>query len=433
MPAAGYQGDYTDAVTGLVFMNARWYNPANGTFVSSDKVNGSPIPSTMDGDPYAYASGNPLTQIDPTGHGLCFLCGVESVANGIKDANCWLYPYVCNYLGQLDPHPSAATLEPYCIGGASLYECGTGSSLPPPPVYTCLGAERCGSPAPSWYPPPPSAPYPTGQAPPSCSWNCVVGIGVFGTIAFCAQNPELCASVFKPPPPPQNCYAAGECTPPNASNAFKDESHITESKTPDAKNPKDIPKSKTIIQQTPKVTENPKGLTASEGDTTANDASNQTGTGNGADKTGLSRLQKIAANSAIGGGGSVLNDLAHGVHGWQRYLEDWGVGSVLGSFGGMNDTWWWALVSGGGAGSANSAYSQWRTAGTVNPWQTVADGGLSMITAELGWGAGQWKGNFEVPLNQGLKDANSIFVSIQTNLLSNTCDPNNLITNGAAC
>ncbi|HSZ39530.1 MAG TPA: RHS repeat-associated core domain-containing protein [Trebonia sp.] len=64
----GYQGDYTDPTTGLVYMNARWYNPANGSFVSSDTLNGTPIPSTVDGNPYAYADSNPLTDTDPTGH-----------------------------------------------------------------------------------------------------------------------------------------------------------------------------------------------------------------------------------------------------------------------------------------------------------------------------------------------------------------------------
>jgi RHS repeat-associated protein len=57
-------------VTGLVYMNARWYNPATGSFVSSDTLNGTPIPSTVDGNPYAYADGNPVTDIDPTGHSI---------------------------------------------------------------------------------------------------------------------------------------------------------------------------------------------------------------------------------------------------------------------------------------------------------------------------------------------------------------------------
>ena len=67
MPGAGYQGDYTDPATGLVYMNARWYDPATGGFVSSDTAGGTPVPSGVDGNPYAYAGGNPLTGTDPTG------------------------------------------------------------------------------------------------------------------------------------------------------------------------------------------------------------------------------------------------------------------------------------------------------------------------------------------------------------------------------
>ncbi|HEX4831361.1 MAG TPA: RHS repeat-associated core domain-containing protein, partial [Trebonia sp.] len=68
MPQAGYQGDYTDPSTGLVMMGARWYNPATGSFTSNDTIAGSPLPSTADGNPYAYTSGSPLTQADPSGH-----------------------------------------------------------------------------------------------------------------------------------------------------------------------------------------------------------------------------------------------------------------------------------------------------------------------------------------------------------------------------
>jgi RHS repeat-associated protein len=68
MPGLGYQGDYTDPATGLVEMGARWYDPATGSFVSSDTIGGTPVPSTVDGNPYAYADGNPLTNTDPTGH-----------------------------------------------------------------------------------------------------------------------------------------------------------------------------------------------------------------------------------------------------------------------------------------------------------------------------------------------------------------------------
>jgi RHS repeat-associated protein len=68
MPGIGYQGDYTDPTTGLVHMGARWYNPATGAFTTNDTVGGTPIPITLDGNPYAYADGNPITGTDPTGH-----------------------------------------------------------------------------------------------------------------------------------------------------------------------------------------------------------------------------------------------------------------------------------------------------------------------------------------------------------------------------
>jgi RHS repeat-associated protein len=278
MPAAGYQGDYTDPVTGLAYMNARWYNPANGTFVSSDTLNGSPIPSTVDGNPYAYANGNPLTQTDPTGHCSGVLGCIESVGKGIAKVDCALVP-LCSIIdappagGHCDvfgpgcprPQPAPATCDP--VPG-SLFLCQSSAGLPPPPAYP--------------------APNPTQQQP-SCGWKCVVTAGV----GFCALDPEACAgavgAVFAPPPPPpppQNCYAAGTCTPPNASGAFKGEPHITEPKPTDIKDPEHVPGGRVIDEPTPKVRENPAGLTPAEGDTAASDASGQTGSGQGTPSTG---------------------------------------------------------------------------------------------------------------------------------------------------
>ena len=69
MPGTGYQGDYTDSTTGLVHMGARWYDPSTGAFTSTDTINGTPLPITANGSPYAYANANPLTETDPSGHG----------------------------------------------------------------------------------------------------------------------------------------------------------------------------------------------------------------------------------------------------------------------------------------------------------------------------------------------------------------------------
>jgi RHS repeat-associated protein len=281
MPAAGYQGDYTDPSTGLVYMNARWYNPANGTFVSSDTLNGSPVPATVDGNPYAYADGNPLTQTDPTGHcmlgsssdcwgwgciGWMIVCGAQQIIGPSVSDSWGCFVSVCSAPSSPSPSPSPSPAP--CVGVAGLpYMCGPSSSLPAPPAYP--------------------APNPT-QQPPDCGWKCAVGVGV----AFCALDPEACAgavgSVFTPPPPPpppQNCYAAGTCTPPNASDTFKDRPTVTEPKPTDAKNPEHVPGGQVIDEPTPTVAEHPVGEQPAEGNTTGNEASGQNGSGQGNSST----------------------------------------------------------------------------------------------------------------------------------------------------
>jgi RHS repeat-associated protein len=79
MPSLGYQGGYTDPATGLVNMGARWYNPATGGFTAADALGlipatsgavaalGDPLAGGGPG-PYGYATDNPLTSTDLTGH-----------------------------------------------------------------------------------------------------------------------------------------------------------------------------------------------------------------------------------------------------------------------------------------------------------------------------------------------------------------------------
>ncbi|GAA1021244.1 hypothetical protein Aple_059670 [Acrocarpospora pleiomorpha] len=66
-PQLGYQGEWTDADTGATNMHARWYQPGLGGFLSRDTWNLPPIPSGT-ANRYAYANGDPLNQIDPSGH-----------------------------------------------------------------------------------------------------------------------------------------------------------------------------------------------------------------------------------------------------------------------------------------------------------------------------------------------------------------------------
>ena len=61
--AKGFTGQYNDALTGLDYYNARYYDPVAGVFLSADKQQGN-----MQGmNPYAYVNGNPETRSDPSG------------------------------------------------------------------------------------------------------------------------------------------------------------------------------------------------------------------------------------------------------------------------------------------------------------------------------------------------------------------------------
>ena len=58
--AFGYAGEYTDA-NGLIYLRARYYDPATAQFLSVDAL----IDLTQ--APYGYANGNPLQFVDPLG------------------------------------------------------------------------------------------------------------------------------------------------------------------------------------------------------------------------------------------------------------------------------------------------------------------------------------------------------------------------------
>jgi trimeric autotransporter adhesin len=55
-----YAGGYADA-DGLIYLQARYYEPTTGQFLSADPL----VAQTL--QPYSYANGNPVAEIDPTG------------------------------------------------------------------------------------------------------------------------------------------------------------------------------------------------------------------------------------------------------------------------------------------------------------------------------------------------------------------------------
>jgi RHS repeat-associated protein len=57
----GHQIAYTRTKTGLVFLRARWLDPATGVFTSPDPAGHLTL------DSYGYGGGDPLTTTDPLG------------------------------------------------------------------------------------------------------------------------------------------------------------------------------------------------------------------------------------------------------------------------------------------------------------------------------------------------------------------------------
>ena len=64
-----YTGQQVDAQTGLMFYNARWYDPALGRFVSADTIVPNPG-NPQDLNRYAYVRNSPVKYIDPSGYFL---------------------------------------------------------------------------------------------------------------------------------------------------------------------------------------------------------------------------------------------------------------------------------------------------------------------------------------------------------------------------
>jgi RHS repeat-associated protein len=63
----GYTGEQVDASTGLVYLRARYYQSGTGQFLSRDPFPGfTQRPATL--HPYAYVTGNPVNQVDPSGY-----------------------------------------------------------------------------------------------------------------------------------------------------------------------------------------------------------------------------------------------------------------------------------------------------------------------------------------------------------------------------
>jgi RHS repeat-associated protein len=223
MPAAGFQGDYTDPGTGQVDMSARWYSPAAGSFTAADMIGGSPVPAVMDGNPYAYGDGSPLTATDPTGHCDPVSCldeGVDDLVNAGETAADYSYESLVTYAEPLADglgvvfSPEIAVVGAATAGISALmwaYPESTASGCQDV-ICTAAGGGEFGDPQLVGGPALATVPGGPGGSPgPGCMGYCVP------------------AAPPPPPPPPQDCYAgpAPTCVPPSEQTPAWESKYVT--------------------------------------------------------------------------------------------------------------------------------------------------------------------------------------------------------------
>jgi RHS repeat-associated protein len=78
-----YDGQFTDPESGLIYLRARYYNPATGQFLTQDPL------QALTEAPYSYVGDDPLNGTDSLG--LCWpswACGAEHVVGGVG-TNAW--------------------------------------------------------------------------------------------------------------------------------------------------------------------------------------------------------------------------------------------------------------------------------------------------------------------------------------------------------
>jgi RHS repeat-associated protein len=106
----GYAGQYTEAASGLIYLRARWYDPATGTFLTTDPL------GVAGGDlnPYGYASRDPINASDPAG--LCAIGDFEEAMDAVSEMYAELQ--------------SAWAIEETVAAGEAAAEAGSSADLP---------------------------------------------------------------------------------------------------------------------------------------------------------------------------------------------------------------------------------------------------------------------------------------------------------------
>jgi RHS repeat-associated protein len=120
----GYDAQYTNSDTGLIYMRARTYDPATRQFLSVDPL------AAITRAPYSYTYDNPVNESDPSGEGgfwetlehvVLGGAGIgDTLATGITTVIatpiCFAGVSAAPVIGQVAGYPACAT---FAVGGAT--------------------------------------------------------------------------------------------------------------------------------------------------------------------------------------------------------------------------------------------------------------------------------------------------------------------------
>ena len=110
----GYIGERHDAGAGLMYLNARYYDPELGIFLQPDwwEVTEPGVGTNR----YSYSFNDPVNLSDPSGHSAC-ACGIDIVAVAIAAAAVATVEYGSDYLndGELNRNGLIAGTGPVTL------------------------------------------------------------------------------------------------------------------------------------------------------------------------------------------------------------------------------------------------------------------------------------------------------------------------------
>jgi RHS repeat-associated protein len=126
----GWGGHRLDDETGLVFMNARTYDPQLGRFISADGVVPDEVsPQAL--DRYAFGYDNPIANVDPTGHAPVVAAVIAVAAVAASSAPAWVMAVAvvgaaCTVAGYVLKDPLLMTIGSIALGFAGGFAGGAG-------------------------------------------------------------------------------------------------------------------------------------------------------------------------------------------------------------------------------------------------------------------------------------------------------------------